>query len=190
MRSVAAAIAPIMISGAPLEQDELLEALEEVVGIVLPASQCKRCDRIGAGRASEPEIDAAGKQRLQHLEALGDHQRRVVRQHHAAGADPDALGRGGDRPDHDLRRAARDRGQIVVLGDPVAGVAQAVRQTGEIEAVADRRGTGGRRGHEREVEHREQHFCDLARPGGEGKPARCSRSGATSARRALLQVIR
>ena len=70
-----------------------MQPLEKIVALaaVEPAAQRMRGGAIGAGRAAEPEIDAAGKQRLQHLEALGDHQRRVVGQHHAAGADADVL---------------------------------------------------------------------------------------------------
>ena len=45
---------------------------------------------IGAGRAAQPEIDAAGKQRCQRAELLRHLQRRVVRQHDAAGADANA----------------------------------------------------------------------------------------------------
>ena len=41
------------------------------------------------GRAADPEVDAPGVQRLEHPELLGDHERHVVGQHHAAGADPD-----------------------------------------------------------------------------------------------------
>src|SRR5674476_246184 len=63
-------------------------------------------------RAAQAQIDAAGKQRLQHLEALGDHQRRMVGQHHAAGADPDPAGHRGNLPDHEVGRRARDRCQI------------------------------------------------------------------------------
>jgi hypothetical protein len=59
---------------------------------------------IGAGRAAKSEIDTAGKQRFQHLEPFGHHDRRMVRQHHAAGADADALRRRRDLADHDFGR--------------------------------------------------------------------------------------
>ncbi len=78
--------------GVALEQQQLLEALQEIVvvaGILAPPQRVGG-HGIGAGRAADAEIDAAGKQRLQHLEALGDHQRRMVGQHDAAGADADA----------------------------------------------------------------------------------------------------
>ena len=52
---------------AALEQQQFLEALEEVVALarILPAAQRIGRDLVGARRAAEPEIDAAGKQRLQ-----------------------------------------------------------------------------------------------------------------------------
>ena len=79
-----------------------------------------------------------GNSAFQHLVALGDLQRRVVRQHHAAGADAQVLGRRRDLPDHDVGRRARDVRHVVMLGDPVAGVAQPVGEAGEIDAVAQR----------------------------------------------------
>ena len=50
-----------------LEQQQFLKALEKVVAFarVLPAAQRVGGDLIGARRAAEAEIDAAGKQRLQ-----------------------------------------------------------------------------------------------------------------------------
>jgi len=96
---------------AGLPQDQFMQPLEKVIALaaIEPAAQRVGRRAIGAGRAAKPEIDAAGKQRLQHLEALGHHQRRMVRQHHAAGADPDAARHRGDLPDHDVGRGARHR---------------------------------------------------------------------------------
>ena len=123
-----------------LEQHQLLEASQEIVVVagVLPSPQRVGGDRVGAGRAPEAEIDASGKQRLEHLEALGDHQRRVVRQHDAARADAHVLGNRGDLADHDVGRGAGDRRQVVVLGDPVAREAEPVGEAGEVERVAQR----------------------------------------------------
>ena len=80
-----------------------MQPLEEIVALaaIEPAPQRIGRGAVGAGRAAEAEIDPAGKQRLQHLEALGHHQRRVVGQHHAAGTDPDVAGHRGDLPDHE-----------------------------------------------------------------------------------------
>ena len=61
----------------------------------------KRAQRelVGARGAAEPEVDAAGKQPRQRAELFGDDERRVVRQHDAAGADPDGLCAGRDMAD-------------------------------------------------------------------------------------------
>jgi hypothetical protein len=113
----------------PLEKIVTLAAIE-------PGAQCVGRGAIGAGRAAQSEIDAAGKQRFQHFEALGHHQRRMVGQHHAAGADPDAAGHRGDLADHDVGRRARHRGEIVMFGEPVTEVAQPVGVARQIDAVA------------------------------------------------------
>ena len=51
---------------------------------------------VGAGRPADAEVDAAGVQRLEHPELLGDHERGVVGQHHAARAQADGRGGAGD----------------------------------------------------------------------------------------------
>ena len=63
--------------GLALEQDQFLEPLQEIVVAagILPPPQRVGGDRIGTRRAAEPEVDASGKQRLEHLEALGHHER-------------------------------------------------------------------------------------------------------------------
>ena len=93
---------------------------------------------VRARRAAEPEVDAAGRQGVEHAEHLGHLERRVVRQHDAGAADADALGRGGDRGDQDLRRGADDGVVVVMLGHPEAVVAQRLAVLGERDRVADR----------------------------------------------------
>ena len=139
---------------ARLQQHQLVEALEEVILLAdaLAAAQRVGRGRIGAGRAAEAEIDTAGKKRLQNLEALGHHQRGVVGQHHAAGADAQMRRNGGDLPDHDIGGGTGDRRQIMMLGHPVAQIAQGVGEPRQIERIAQGLGAGraGRNG--REVE--------------------------------------
>src|SRR5216683_6529150 len=84
----------------------------------------------------------------------------MVRQHHAAGADPDTVRHRGDLPDHDVRRGTRDRSKIVMLGQPVADVALRVRVAREIDAVAQRRGRFGAGGDDGKVEDRERNHRD------------------------------
>ena len=151
---------------AGLPQRQFMQPLEKIVALaaVEPAAQRIRGGAVGAGRAAEPEIDPAGKQRLQHLEALGDHQRRMVRQHHAAGADADMLGHRGDLPDHDIGRGARHRREIVMLGEPIADIAEAIGMARQIDAVAQRRGRLGAGGDDGEVEDGERdHGAKLVR---------------------------
>src|SRR3546814_9295839 len=51
--------------------------------------------------------DLSRIQRRQRAELLGDHQRRVIRQHDAAGPHPDTLGAGGDVADQDRSEERR-----------------------------------------------------------------------------------
>ena len=93
-----------------------------------------------------------GIERLERAELLRDHERRVVRQHDPAGTDADRRGARGEVADDDGRRGARDARHVVVLGDPVARVAEPLGVAGEVEAVAER--VAGRRAERdrREVE--------------------------------------
>ena len=63
-----------------------MQALQEIVALatIEPAAQRIRSGAIGAGGAAQAQVNPAGKQRLQHLEAFGHHQRCMVGQHHAA----------------------------------------------------------------------------------------------------------
>src|SRR5688572_196619 len=64
----------------------------------------------------------------------------MVRQHHAAGADADRRGAAGDVADQHRRRRARDAGHVVVLGEPVAAVAEVLGMARGVERVAERPG--------------------------------------------------
>ena len=114
----------------------------ELFGVVLGrhrlarAAHGERSQAVGAGRAAEAEVDAAGMQRLQQAEGLGDLERRVVGQHDPAGADAQMVGAAGDVADHDLGGAAGQAGGVVVFGEPEAVVAEAVGQHGEIARIA------------------------------------------------------
>ena len=77
-------------------------------------------------------------QRGQGAELFGDHQRRVVRQHDAAGADADMAGPGRDMGERHGGRRAGDARQIVMLGHPIAPVAQRLDMAREVERVAQR----------------------------------------------------
>ena len=95
-----------------------------------------------------------GIERLERAELLGDHQRRVVRQHDAAGADADRARAAGDVPDHHRGRRAGDAGHVVVLGEPEAPVAPALGVLREVERVAERLGRRPALDDRREIEDR------------------------------------
>jgi hypothetical protein len=98
--------------------------------------------RIGAGGAAEAEVDPAGEEAREHAEGLGDLERAVVREHHAAAADADPLRDGRDRPDQRLGARPGEHRPAVMLGDPVAVVAERVGQPGEVERVLQRLRSG------------------------------------------------
>jgi hypothetical protein len=93
---------------------------------------------VRTGRAAEAQVDAAGSDRIQHAELLGDLEGRVVRQHHAGAADADGAGGSGDGGDQNLGRRADDGGVGVVLGHPEAVIVPAFAGLGQRHGVADR----------------------------------------------------
>ena len=114
----------------------MVEVLRELVDVAIVASgraaQQSRRHRIGAGRAADAEVDAARCRRFQQRELLGDRQRRMVGQHHAAGAQPQLGGLRRQVGDQHRRAGGADRRHVVVFGHPVAGEPQPVgglRQT-------------------------------------------------------------
>ncbi len=60
---------------------QLGHVLREAVGRVRVAPQCALGVAVAAGRAAESEVDAAGVERGERAELLGDDQRGVVGQH-------------------------------------------------------------------------------------------------------------
>ena len=89
--------------------------------------------------AAQAEVDAAWVQRLERTELLGDHQRRVVRQHDPRSPDPDPLGMCCNVRREDLGGAARKAGHVVVLGDPVAPISSRLYGLGDADSAGDRR---------------------------------------------------
>ena len=86
---------------------------------------------------------------------LGDDEGGVVRQHDAAGADADARGAFGDEAEGDGGGGAGDADHVVVLGHPVAVVAELFGVPGEVAGAAERVSGRGALGHGGEVENRE-----------------------------------
>ncbi len=151
---------------------QLQHVLGEVVGFHRIDAQRPHGALVGAGRAPEAEVDAAGEEALQRAELLGDHHGRMVRQHDAAGADADAVGCRRHLADDHRRRRAGDAGHVVVLGEPVAVVAEAVGVAGEVDGVAQRVAGRGAFGNGREVEDGEQRHGSIRGQGPVMGPSR------------------
>ena len=97
--------------------EEFVKLLVKIVGQRLAAVALQRVShgRARAGSAAQAEVDAPWKQAAQHAEGLGDFERAVVRQHDAAGADPDSRGRRRYRSDHDFGAGAGQAGSAMML---------------------------------------------------------------------------
>jgi hypothetical protein len=70
---------------AARECQQFLKLLRELFGV--KGMQRTRCRRIRSGRAADAEVDAARMKRRKRVKVLGHTQRRVIRQHDAAGTD-------------------------------------------------------------------------------------------------------
>ena len=120
----------IRIAGVkPVHQ--LCHVAREVIDIAAHvAAQGHHGALIAARRTAQAQIDTPRIERIQGAKLLGDHQRRVVRQHHAAGAEVQRLGIGGQIANQHRRRRAGDAGHVVVLGQPEAAIAALLCQLG------------------------------------------------------------
>ena len=87
---------------------------------------------IAARRAAKAEIDSSWVQRIERAELLGNHQRRMVWQHHAAGAKMQSGGIRGKVANQHRSRGAGDTDHIMVLGQPVAVIAALFRQLRQV----------------------------------------------------------
>ena len=110
---------------------DVVEVLRELldVGIVAarrPAQHDRRHRIASPGARPMPRSMRPGRGGLQQGELLGDGQRRMVGQHDAARAEPDLRGLRGQVGDQHRRAGGRDRGHVVVFGQPVAGEAEPV----------------------------------------------------------------
>ena len=82
---------------------------------------------VGTGRAAQTEVNSSGIQLGQRAKRLGHHQRCMVRQHDAAGTDPQRVGTSSDITDQHGRGRTGNALHVVMLGQPVAGKAQTFR---------------------------------------------------------------
>src|SRR6267143_1424501 len=100
------------------------------------STQRVRSDGIGSRRAAKSEVNPAWEQRLQRAELLGDHERRVIREHNAASADADRCRPRRDMRDDDGRCRAGDSWHVVMLREPIAVNAETLGVAGVVERVA------------------------------------------------------
>jgi len=120
------------------ESEQLHQLFREVVGqrcVTALAAQRERLERTAARRTADAQIHPIGIQRVQHAELFGDLERAVVRQHDAAGSEPDALRLRTQPREQNFRCRARQRLGRVVLGNPVAPIAEPIGKPRELEAV-------------------------------------------------------
>src|SRR5690606_21744022 len=105
------------------------------------AAQGARCDLIGARSPAQAQVDAPGVERLKRAELFGNDQRRMVRQHDAAGAHTYGGGAARNVTNEYRRGSAGNAWHAVVLGPPVAMKAERLGVAGQLQAVAE--GSGG-----------------------------------------------
>ena len=99
------------------------------------AAKRARYPLVRSRRASQPQIDPAGIQRVERAELFGDHQRRMVGQHDPARADTDRLRLARNMADHHRRRGARNARHAMMFGDPIARIAAGFGLTRQIGGV-------------------------------------------------------
>ena len=99
---------------------EVLHLIGKIIGRrITPLPHRHRRRLIAARRATDAEVDTPRKQRLKHAELLGDFQRAVIRQQHAAGANADFRSGGRKSRNQDFRAGIGQRHDRMMFGTPV-----------------------------------------------------------------------
>jgi len=94
--------------------------------------------RAAAWGAADAEVDAAGIERFQHAKGLGDPEGAVVGEQHAPRADADALRLRAQARQQHLGAGIGERADGVVLGEPVAVIAQLVHAPRQLQRLLHR----------------------------------------------------
>ena len=120
--------------------EQFVELLAKIVRGSLAAIALQREGDLGTGArgAADAQVDPAGEKSAQHTEGFGDFERAVVRQHDSAAADAQTRCGRGDGADQRFRTGARQTLRSMVLGDPVAGIAEAIGKPREVDRIAQR----------------------------------------------------
>jgi hypothetical protein len=116
---------------------QVLQQLREPIARLRIAAERAGRGLVRTGGPAEPKVDAAGVKRIQCAELLGDDERRVVRQHDAAGTDAQRGGGAGDMADQHRRGRAGDAGHVMMFRQPKPRVAQPLHQARKLDRVAE-----------------------------------------------------
>ena len=127
------------MAGANRSQErlQLQNVLREGLGGLRRTTQGVEGYLIRARGAAEPKVDAARKQSRQRPELLGDHIRRMVREHDAPGPDPNGRRSGGEMSKHDRCRCAGDARHVVMLRHPDTPIAPFLGVGGEVASIVE-----------------------------------------------------
>ena len=143
---------------------EVAQQLGHVVGKavagILTQAQRAHHRHVAPRRAPEAKVDAAGIERRERAELLGHGQRRVVGQHDAARADAHRLGEARHMADQHRGRGGGDALHVVMLGQPVAVIAERLGVFGQRAGIAQRLRRVGAFGHRSKVENGIVHAPD------------------------------
>jgi hypothetical protein len=172
------------------ESDQVAHLLREILRErVVPARDRLRGDLVAPGRAPDAEVDAAREERLEHAEHLGDLERAVVGQEHAAGADANALRRGRDAREQDFGTGIGEGGDRVMLGEPVARVAEPVGRLRERHRFRDRPRGGVPADHRALVEDAETHSRRGAHSAIQIRPATSAASATDTQKMPIMRCL-
>ena len=141
------------------KHQQLRKLIGKIIGRPLPPlpSQRMRLQRTAARRAPNAQVHTSRIERMQRAKDLRHLVRAVMRQHDAAGADPDPRRLRPDARQQHLRRGTRQQIHGVMLRHPVAVVAQPLHMLCQLDGIRQR--LRGRRPlrHRRLVQHRKPH---------------------------------
>ena len=113
---------------------------------------------VAARRAPQAQVNAVGIEGVQHPKGFGHLKGAVMGQHHAAGTDADGAGVGGNLPHQHFGRSAGEIGQVVMLGNPIALVAQLFGGDGQGDAFAQGHAGAAALAHRRLVNYAQLQF--------------------------------